>query len=163
MTSDELREALLQTGHEIFLKRLGGHADQTLTEFVARIGAFQDEYQLRFGERPDPLLLLRDSPPKAAAFFEPDTLMASPPMQVMIWRILKGCHIVRVKVDYERGGTPSFTIGLETPDGKRDDEYAGKPVDLRVLRHFGITGRGEGEHNDVILGGYYAIQRPRQI
>jgi hypothetical protein len=160
MTSDEMRDALIQTGHELFLKRLGDHADLALAEFVARVEDFQEEYQRRFGERPNPLLLLKDSPPKAAAFFEPDTLMASPPMQVLIWRILLGCHIVAVNVNYERGGATSLLIRLETPFGEAE-EYSGEPVDLRVLRHFGISGRGEGERDAVILGGYYAIQRPR--
>lgn len=148
-----LRKALEKSGSGWVFQFWGNDADKHLDKVLAGLKRFTQEYHKRFGDRPDPFALLEMNPTKGAAFFQVDTLVVSVEMQVMIWRILSGCELARIKFNYEAGKKISFTVVLRTLQGK-NEKYLGKQGDVRVLRHFGIGGVDER----IVLQGYYAAR-----
>ncbi|MBI3463562.1 MAG: hypothetical protein HY000_10965 [Planctomycetes bacterium] len=134
---------------------LRGGATETVQGIAAEIGAFQDEYFRRFGERPDPIALVKSDYKKGAVFFDPVTVDASLSFKVMIWRILIGCHILGVNFSYQRRGQSSLEITLRSFDGHLEPYHAEKWWDYHVLQHISI----KAINNELFLGGFYpAVQ-----
>jgi hypothetical protein len=125
-----------------------------------QIQEFVEEYERRFGERPDPFALFESDLPKAKAFFQNDTFMVSSEMKIMIWRVLVGCEILRVEFVYEISKEPSLVIRLRTPEGAEELHHGVGAWDFKVLRHFGAAVRsGCMVPSGLVLQGYYAVRR----
>src|SRR5436305_10821813 len=88
-----LRDALVRAGEGWVFQFWGDRSDAELDRLIGELGRFADEYDLRYGERPDPFGLLTANPVKGAAFFQIDTLRLTPEMQCAVWRILLGADI----------------------------------------------------------------------
>jgi len=151
-----LQAALEKTGSGWLLSYWGQDADKHLDKLVAELKGFVQEYRRRFKETPDLLELVDVNPAKAAAFFQVDTLMASRPMKVMIWRLLLGAEIAELDFQYKAGLGSSFRVQLVSPYGEEETYQSEETSDLRVLRHVGLTGVGA----QFMLQGYYAFKGP---
>ena len=148
-----LKYAIEKAGSAWIFRYWGNDLSRNLDRIRKELEQFSREYQHRFGETPDPFALLEENPVKGAAFFQIDTFMVSLEMKIMIWRILLGCEIAKIKFNYEAGKAPELTVVLRPPYGEREEVYKGQmPSDFRVLRHFGAT----GVSGELFLQGYYA-------
>ncbi len=147
-----LRQALVSSGNSWLLNYWGADRDRFLEAAARDLDAFVEEYAKRFGENPDPLSMA-DSPFKGKAFFQPDTLRASVDMKIMVWRILLGCEVARIHLEYAAGGLTRLTVELRTPYGETET-YIGRPGDFRLLRHFGVIER----NGELVVQGYYALK-----
>jgi hypothetical protein len=109
---------------------------ETIDGLMARMDRFCDAYMSRFGVRPDPFAVFEDDTFRLShsAFFDYDTLYASPEVQVAIWRILEGWGIQSLSVKIE-GGKLELAIVLRNSDGSLES-YAGGQGDFRVVKHF---------------------------
>jgi hypothetical protein len=150
---DRLRAALHQTGYDWLVRFWGEDSKHNLEKTASDLEKFLREYQRRYKEQPDVLGLVAQNPTKAAAFLQPDTLLASREMKIMVWRILLGCEIRAIDFKYKQGGETSLRFRLMTPDGEEETYETHNASDFRVLRHIGITGVGD----DSILQGFYAL------
>src|SRR5438477_11872403 len=134
----QVKQALENAGGSWLFDYWGDDTERHLEGVGAQIAEFADEYERRFGERPDPFLLLQTDLYKGKAFFQSDTFMVSVEMKILIWRILMGGEIVRVKFDYEIFKQPHFSVILRTLSDEEDPPYVGTGIwDFKVLRHFG--------------------------
>jgi hypothetical protein len=149
-----VRNALIETGGGWLLRYWGQDADKYLDELVTELKGFVEEYRRRFKETPDLLELVKVNPVKAAAFFQPDTMMASRDMKVMIWRLLLGSEISELEFRYKAGESASLRLCLVTPYGEKEIYQSNDASDFRILRHIGITGIGRQS----FLQGYYAFK-----
>lgn len=155
---EDVKHALKESGAAWIFEYWGDAADRQIDELCTDIEEFIAEYQRRFGEPPDPIRLLRTNRAKGMAFFQIDTFRVSLEMKIMIWRILMGCEIVRVKFDYQHGSPISLSVTLRTPYDTEDAPYEARSnEDFRVLRHLGAVGTQGGLME---LQGYYALRAP---
>lgn len=149
-----LKEAISQSGNA-WLFRFWGRAErQNLSKLRSEITEFMDEYERRFGQRPDPFDLLALTPWKGAAFFHVDTLAASLQIKIAVWRILAGFKIIRVDFRWQEGQSSNFQVVLRPPGGSQgsDETYESNHwADFRVLRHFGPSAVDQ----KLYLAGYY--------
>lgn len=132
---------------------------QQLLESVAQeIDEFRSEYNRRYRETPDPFLLLRENPLKAAAFFQAFTgARISLEMRILIWRILLGSEILAVHFDYAKDRGTDFRVVIRAPYGGDREEYSSNSLwDSAILRHLGILAVG----GQPTLYGYYALRNP---
>lgn len=154
-TAEMLKEALQKTGHDWLLRFWGEDAERNLKRHATELDKFVREYQGRFEDRPDPFGLVEVNPTKAAAFFHPDTLLASPTMKILIWRLLIGGEIEGIDFHYEMDKRTSLEIRITSVFGQEEAYKSESPSDFRALRHFGILGEGK----DTTIQGYYAFSR----
>ncbi len=125
--------------------------------YVQEIQAVEAEYERLLSEpMASPLLdqLVEESEaltPLIQAFASP----TSASIRVMIYCILKGAEIRRVRYDYELERHSQLTIDIELSDARTLRFESEDLWDAEVLRHFGMTKRG----GRPILEGYYAFRR----
>jgi hypothetical protein len=150
--SKVVEDALHRAGLTWLVDYWGADKTEYLDETRQAISDFIDYYQHRFGQEPDPIRLMEENPIKGRAFFQFDTLMASPAMKAMAWRILEGCDVARIDLHYDREATLSLKVCLRTPDGDNEEYSSNHWADFRVLRHFGTV----KSENRLSIDGYYA-------
>jgi hypothetical protein len=150
---DDLRSALEACGYGWLLDWWGEDVENRLAETAMRLERFMEMYQQRFGDRPDPFSLLAASPAKAAAFFHPTTLAASTEIQCAVWRILLGASVESLQLRYQVGQSPALELMLRTPSGDCESYQTRFPLDVKILRHLGITAV---DNDGLVLDGYYA-------
>jgi hypothetical protein len=153
---ERLKKAIASTGGSWLLDLWDPDPQAELKFLETGLEEFVREYQQRFGDRPDPFALLESNPTKATAFFHMDTLMLSTEMKIMVWRILLGCEIIQVDLQYRADLEPSLLVVLRPPYGKTEERYrSNRGLDYQVFRHFGMA----GIFSKFILQGYYAGTR----
>jgi len=156
-----LREAMEKTGNEWLLNYWGEEAEKHLKKLAADLGRFQREYKRRFKETPDVFALVDVNPPKAAAFFHLDSLLASREMKILIWRLMLGVDIDKIDLKYKAGKVFALRITLIAPydvEEEAKEEYVTTSTsDFRVLRHFGLMGVEGGFE----IQGYYGLKGGR--
>ena len=156
LKKERLRGALRDAGSGWILEFWGKDQDKNLDVVLSDLDRFQREYLRRFRDTPDPFALIEENVLKGSAFFQVDTLRLSVEMKVMVWRILLGCEIKRMELQYEAGRSFSLLFVLQPPYSQDDEEYrSAEPSDFRVLRHFGST----GVNDTLFLQGYYALRQ----
>jgi hypothetical protein len=154
ITREKLRKAIADAGGTWLPDDEEKFQVRMLDGFVDSLTRFRKEYSSRFGEMPDPFLLLEKDRQKGKAFFQFDTLGTSTEIKVMVWRILLGCEIKRIHFDYDFVGKAELKFWLQTPSGEEEGPYTGDPCeDFRVMRHFGIALYNER----FVIQGYYAF------
>lgn len=132
-------------------------ADAEAERFLQEMQAVEAEYARRLSEpMSSPLLdqLVEEREaltPLIQAFASPTSV----PIRVMIYCILKGAEILRVRYDYERKHRSHLAIDIELPGGQTLSFESEDLWDTEVLRHFGMAKRG----GRPILDGYYAFRR----
>lgn len=153
----QLREALEKTGNAWLFQFWEDKADKVLEGMRRALRRFIREYRRRFPAegKPDPFRLLEENPDKGAAFFQPDTFDLSTEMQIMVWKVLSGWEIVRVKFSYTLDTAPQLRVVLRAPSGEEDEFEGQGPSDYLVLRHFGSFFQQER----LRLDGYYAASQ----
>jgi hypothetical protein len=130
---------------------------QLLDSVAQEIDEFLLAYERRFDEAPKPFELLKENPPKAAAFFQAFAgARISLEMRIGIWRILLGSEIVEVHFDYSRDQGTDFRVAIQTPYGDREEYSSQSLWDSAILRHLGILAVG----GNPTLYGYYALRNP---
>jgi hypothetical protein len=150
--SRQVEEALDHAQLKWLLDYWGPDKPARLDQTAQDLSEFIQKYATRFGERPDPFKLLSENPIKGRAFFQFDTLIASPEMKIMVWRILQGCEIAKLDFHYDKNDQLSLKITLSTPCGTTEEYHSDYWADFRVLRHLGTP-----KTNDKLrLEGYYA-------
>jgi hypothetical protein len=129
--------------------------EELLATIAREIEVFREEYDKRFGHRPNPFELLDEMGERAIAFFQS---FIGPPLsldiRIAIWRLLVGCEIRSLEIRYRK--KDSFEVRIivgqrhEPPD---PDYVTSNPWDFIVLRHMGVmTVNGK-----LVLDGYYAL------
>lgn len=151
---NQLENVLRDAGLEWLVKYWGNRKDEHLETTVQGLEEFAEEYNRRFGERPDPLTLVQKNRDKGKAFFQLDTLLLSPQFKVAVWRILLGCEVAELEVKYTQNSGSSIQLTLRTPHGEQEKYESHYWHDFRVLRHFGLTGINERP----LLQGYFALR-----
>jgi len=149
-----LREAMLKAGEEKVLQFFGDKADQELDRLLAQLKQFIDEFETRYGDRPDPIGLLSENPVKAAAFFQLDTLELSTQAKMAVWWMLSGADLMRLNAEVVSREYTRIALRLKTPVGEQEF-VCQDPSDFRLLRHLG-TVRVDGK---LAIDGYYALRR----
>jgi hypothetical protein len=149
-----VRQALETAGNWWFLDHAGAQVDDLLDTLGQGIREFIDEYKRRFGEEPDPFGLVEANPVTGMAFFQVDTLRASVEMKIMVWRVLLGSDIDRIRMEYDAGGRFFLSIIIRTPYGGSETYESSNGWDFRVLRHLGAT----AVNGRMMLQGYYAMK-----
>jgi hypothetical protein len=147
-----IEDALHRAGLEWLVDYWGADKTKYLDETRQAISDFIDYYQRRFKHEPDPIRLMAENPEQGRAFFQFDTLNASPEMMAMAWRILEGCEVTRIDLHYDRDVSLSLKICLRTPYGVNEEYSSNHWADFRVLRHFGTV----NSENRLSIDGYYA-------
>src|SRR5437899_13098459 len=110
----QVKKAIEDAGESWLFSYWGADSERHLDGVRAQLTEFLDEYERRFGERPDPFTLLQTDPYKGKAFFQNDTFMVSVEMKILIWRILLGGEIVGVNFEYEIFKQPRSCVTLRT-------------------------------------------------
>jgi hypothetical protein len=152
---ERLRLALQKSGSDWVFRYWGSEAERNLDRLAADLDQFVHHYRQRYGDRPDPVELLDSNPTKGAAFFQVDTLRASPEMKVLVWRLLLGYEITRLECHYRAGHSFRLKVTIRSPYGSNEESYESTdPSDFRILRHIGLIGVGDQTH----LQGYYAAR-----
>lgn len=149
---EKVAEAFKKSGRGWLVEH--SSAAQILTQTTRDLGEFADEYQRRFGERPDPFALLDEIPHKGRAFFQvfvgtPITL----DMRILIWRLLLGVELLAIRLDYKREGDFELVVALETHKGEREEYRSTNAWDFRVLRQVGLL----SVDGQAILDGFFAF------
>jgi hypothetical protein len=153
---DRIKSAIISSGEAWLSETPDVHQQQILDQITREVGAFQTEYQRRFGVEPDPFELIATDPLRGRAFFQTDTLRTSMEVKIMVWRLLLGCEIRRIHFDYDSEGETVLTFVLKTPDGE-EEFYKGEPFrDFGVLRHLGSF--ATSPDNQFRVQGYYAFK-----
>jgi hypothetical protein len=156
-----LRQALEKTGNAWLFEFWGDDAEKALERMRRSLARFIREYRRRYPDeaKPDPFRLLEVNSAKGAAFFQADIFEVSIEMQILAWRILTGCTVVRVEFTYALGSDAHLRITLRSLSGD-DEVFPGRgPSDHLVLRHFGsfiLDGR-------LRLDGYYGASQPDNL
>lgn len=152
----QVQDAFQRTGCAWILEDVEDSEREELLAAVTReIEEFRDEYERRFGLRPDPFELLTENSEKATAFFQAFT---GPPLslsiRIAVWRLLFGCEIRSLDVSYRKKASFEARIVIGPRHEQADPEYmTTNPWDFVILRHLGImTISGK-----LVLDGYYAL------
>lgn len=136
---------------------LEGDVEAEAHRHLRELEAVEAEYQRRLSTPLSPRLLdqlVADSEalaPLIQAFASP----ISAPIRVMIYCILKGADVRRVRYDYEHERRSHLVIDIELPTGQALSFESEELWDAEVLRHLGMTKRG----GRPVLEGYYAFRR----
>jgi|GEM_PF-2688790 len=131
-----LKQVVAQTGRGRELDLPG--ADEVLERWREGLDAFITYYRDRFGETVNPFDWWKVNPPKARAFFEPDTLSLSAPMKAAVWRILLGFDIQKIELVYQFSAPSHLRVELSTPAREEIELYeSDNPADAKLLRHLG--------------------------
>ncbi|HEV3164274.1 MAG TPA: hypothetical protein VGZ22_09610, partial [Isosphaeraceae bacterium] len=126
-TRETLLKAIADTGGTWLSSYSEELQAQMLQGYIRNIDEFRAEYQRRFREYPDPFALLKEYPHRAKAFFHHDTLHTSSEIKIMIWRILFGCEIKRIHLDYNSEGDTELTFWVQQPPDGDEEKYVGVP------------------------------------
>lgn len=144
---------------------LDGNAppEQSLRFFVERLDRVAIEFRDRIGAavRFDPQALQAEAasnPHKIKAFLQALGAGCTPPMMVMVWRILQGLEIRDVSMAYHARQDFRLAVRLLRPDDGRgavEEKYESADMsDAALLRHFGITTIGAKP----LFDGFYPLR-----
>ena len=153
VSKDAVRDAMIKSGTSWIFECWGEDLDRNLGKTRRDIENFAREYQKRFHERPDPFELLQINPTKGTAFFQVISFSTSVEMKILVWRILMGWEVHKIRFSYEPNKDSFLSVTLKSPAGEIDPPYEGqKYTDFRVLQHLGVAAKDE----KLILDGFYA-------
>lgn len=135
---------------------LGSDREQRLAQVLDALRAVEACYARKLSQPVARPLLeqLRKEPASFKPFIQTFAAGMTSEMRTMVYCILSGASVERVRFDYEAERQATLSVELELPTGERPTFESSEIWDLEVLRHFGTAKKG----GRPLIDGYFAFR-----